>query len=256
MELQASVPTSYDLTPSHFAEQISQPGKDTDWRHTQVCRVLSSFEDAKKVMLEDGIKMIFDYLEDGRWIDDGAYPTDHLVYRRFMGRKGGDNETPTLFYPEFFVIQAIFGVGVFKVLNTVKQVYQVMSEHWGVDITPEKFFYPRLDDSIEEHLLMLGTYKPQFNMNTSHVAPYETKGDGRDTNLQLRALQRQNVELRQQVQEQDEHQQLVQSELQDALRQLDATHQYANRLEDNIAYLQHYIGHHQHVTIEVQEINE
>ncbi|KAF5235387.1 hypothetical protein FANTH_11726 [Fusarium anthophilum] len=158
MESQASASRDYILGPFDFIEQVLQPGGNRPWRQTQVTRVLASYDEAMKHLYTDGLAMVHDYLKDGEWIHDGSCPSDHRVYKHFIGKKRRGYGMPTLSYTEFFVIQALWAVGIDKVLDSVKRVHTMMSEHWGESITPEKSFYPRLEDSAKERTLMLGRF--------------------------------------------------------------------------------------------------
>ncbi|RKL23195.1 hypothetical protein BFJ68_g1399 [Fusarium oxysporum] len=164
---------AYTLTAAQFAGQVNQRGGNVAVRRAQVDCVLASFEEAKKYMSKDGIEEVHKYLRTGEWVRDQTNAGSHPAYKRFVG-SGGYKKT--LYYPQFFVIQAIY------TLN-------------------DKPFYPRLADPDQERLLIMGDYRwrdfqvgRQASNNTIHVAIPEAKGhaaalsDNNNTNNKQKVL--------------------------------------------------------------------
>ncbi|KAF5577763.1 hypothetical protein FPCIR_11921 [Fusarium pseudocircinatum] len=147
---------TYVLTAAQFAGQVNQPGGDPVQRQAQVNRVLLSYDRAMKEMCEEGIQELHRYLESGKWVQSSQNASGHTAYRKFMGKSG---YAPTLYYPHFFVIQAIYIEGGGPVHDAIFNMYQTNSGHWGMTITPDKPFYPRLADSQRERRLILGNIR-------------------------------------------------------------------------------------------------
>ncbi|KAF4436335.1 hypothetical protein FACUT_6499 [Fusarium acutatum] len=144
---------SYILIAAQFAGQVNQPRGDAVQRQAQVERVLLSFEQAKKHMSQEGIREVYQYLKSGQWIQNCRLASSHTTYRRFMGKSSFKS---TLYYPHFFVVQAIYVLGGGPIHDAIRGMYQELSEHWGMAITPDKPFYPRLADSEKKRRLILG----------------------------------------------------------------------------------------------------
>lgn len=105
--------------------------EDPDQLRDQIARVRNSFDQAKAVMSRQAIAEIFEYLKQGEWIHDSKLASGHPAYARFMGK--GKYEK-SLYYPQFFAIQAIFipdpkGRGI---LESVVNLYAEVSKHWGM----------------------------------------------------------------------------------------------------------------------------
>ncbi|KAF5544440.1 hypothetical protein FMEXI_6553 [Fusarium mexicanum] len=147
----------YTLTAAQFAGHVKQSGVVVPWRETQVDRVLLSFDKAKE-MSKEGIREVYQYLESGKWIQSGSAASGHTAYRRFMGRPGF---TRTLYYPFFFVVQAIYVPNGLLNNNAIHSMYRELSQHWGMNIALGQPFYPRLTDSEKERRLILGYYQEQ-----------------------------------------------------------------------------------------------
>ncbi|KAF4436336.1 hypothetical protein FACUT_6500 [Fusarium acutatum] len=108
-------------------------------------------------MSRQAIAEIYECLGQGEWIHDAKLASCHPAYARFMGKGRFDK---SLYYPQFFVIQAIFvpdpkGRGI---LESVVNLYAEVSKHWGMQATPGVPFFPRLDDSERELRLLLGNH--------------------------------------------------------------------------------------------------
>lgn len=132
--------------------------EDPDQLRDQIARVRNSFDQAKAVMSRQAIAEIFEYLKQGEWIHESKLASGHPTYARFMGK--GKYEK-SLYYPQFFAIQAIFipdpkGRGI---LESVVNLYAEVSKHWGMQATPGVPFFPRLDDSEQELRLLLGNHR-------------------------------------------------------------------------------------------------
>ncbi|PNP61141.1 hypothetical protein FNYG_14229 [Fusarium nygamai] len=139
----------YNLTRRDFFHEISSG--DSQWRSTQVNRVLSSFEEAKKIMSTQAIQLIHEYLKSGKWIHDGLTASRHPAYKVMKGHSGGNGGRRLLYYPYFFVIQAIF-----PSTDALGIVCEDIGRHWGVRISIHEPFYPRLQDSEKEMDLIMG----------------------------------------------------------------------------------------------------
>ncbi|KAF5564924.1 hypothetical protein FNAPI_1892 [Fusarium napiforme] len=152
----AAVDVEYTLPYSfpHEEERCENP----DQRRDQIASVRSAFHDAKASMSRQSIAEIYEYLVQGEWIHDTKLASGHPAYSRFMGK---GKYTKSLYYPQFFVIQAMFvpdpkGRGI---LESVYNLYAEVSKHWGMQATPSVPFFPRLDDSEEELRLLLGNHR-------------------------------------------------------------------------------------------------
>ncbi|KAF5561156.1 hypothetical protein FPHYL_6344 [Fusarium phyllophilum] len=139
---------SYILTAAQFEREVTQHGGDIAWRRAQVDRVLASFEEAKSHMLRDG-----------HCTNVGQHP----VYKRFVGTDG--HGLKSLYYPHFFVIQAVFVLNGRETGTAIERMYQELSGHWGTAITPDEPFYPRLADSERERRLILGNNQGSYVSN-------------------------------------------------------------------------------------------
>ncbi|KAF4956666.1 hypothetical protein FGADI_3655 [Fusarium gaditjirri] len=139
----------YILTRHDFIHEIS--AGDSEWRSTQVDRVISSFEEAKKVMRAQAIHEIHKYLKSGRWIRDVLTASRHPAYKLIKGHSGSNRDGPTLYYPYFFVIQAIF-----EPSDAFRTICQDMSRYWGLEVDIYEPFYPRLQDTEREMELIMG----------------------------------------------------------------------------------------------------
>ncbi|KAM0247715.1 hypothetical protein ACHAP5_003962 [Fusarium lateritium] len=145
----------HDLSLRQFTVEISLG--DTHWRKTQVARVLSSFEAAKRVMSRQAIHQVYTFLVAGRWTSASSKTKDHVVYRAL--RRRDRYAIPARFhYPRFFVVQAIYALTGEPIPECFKSLCREMSQHWGIPIIPDKPFYPRLKESEKELALMRGVY--------------------------------------------------------------------------------------------------
>lgn len=145
---------AYVLTAAQFERDVTQHGGDVAWRRCQVNRFIASFEEAKGLMSRDGAGEIHKYLlKDRKWFQSSHLASAHIDYRRFMGKS---HYNSTLYYPHFFVIQAIYVLGGEPIHDAIRGMYKEVSRHWGMDITPDKPFYPRLADSEKERRLIMG----------------------------------------------------------------------------------------------------
>ncbi|CVL01997.1 uncharacterized protein FMAN_08120 [Fusarium mangiferae] len=156
----------YTLTAAQFAGQVNLPNRDTAQRQAQVERVLLSFEQAKKQMSEEGIREVYEYLKPGKWIQSARSATDHTAYRRFLGKAGLRS---TLYYPQFFVIQAIYVDFGGHNPEAIYWLYRDLSEYWGMTITTDRPFYPRLEDSEKERRLIRACYYGQNDQAGNQV---------------------------------------------------------------------------------------
>ncbi|KAF5561158.1 hypothetical protein FPHYL_6346 [Fusarium phyllophilum] len=144
--------------------------EDPDQLRDQIARVRSAFHDAKAVMSRQAIAEIHEYLVQGEWIHDAKLASCHPAYARFMGK--GKYEK-SLYYPHFFVIQAVFvpdpkGRGI---LESVGNLYAEVSKHWGIQATPGVPFFPRLDDPVRELRLLLGNHRMLSKLAKISTAP-------------------------------------------------------------------------------------
>ncbi|KAG9502308.1 hypothetical protein J7337_005135 [Fusarium musae] len=139
-----------NLDQHYFSYEISKG--DRDWRSSQVDSVLSSFEEAKKVMSAQAIQEIHKYLISGRWIHDAPSASRHPAYKHIKGQSSGPNRgVPRLYYPYFFVLHAIFPPS-----ESLRIVCEEVGRHWGLQVDLYKPFYPRLQDTEREMELIMG----------------------------------------------------------------------------------------------------
>ncbi|KAL5585453.1 hypothetical protein FOVSG1_014842 [Fusarium oxysporum f. sp. vasinfectum] len=139
----------------------------------QIARVRDAFDQTKNFMSQQAIAELCEYLGQGEWIHDAKRASNHPAYARFMG-KGRFKKS--LYYPQFFVIQAIFvpdpeGRGI---LEAVDKLYAEVSKHWGMQATPGVPFFPRLEDSERELRLLLGNHpmlSKQARRTTAPIRP-------------------------------------------------------------------------------------
>lgn len=145
----------HNLAPYQFENET--PMGNTHWRRTQVVKVLGSFEAAKRVMSQQGIHQVYEFLKAGRWISESSKISDHIAYRALkLGH--GYEKYPRFHYPRFFVVHAIYGSTNIRTHDCFIKLCLDMSHHWGIPINPSKPFYPRLEDSEKELALMRGVY--------------------------------------------------------------------------------------------------
>ncbi|KAF5544442.1 hypothetical protein FMEXI_6555 [Fusarium mexicanum] len=153
MENNDSRPASrdeYNLNRDYFPYEIS--AGDPDLRSSQVDSVLSSFEEAKKVMSAQAIHEIHRYLKAGRWIHDAPSTSRHPAYKHIKGQSSGPNRgVPRFYYPYFFVLHAIFPPS-----ESLRTVCEDMGRYWGLRVSVYEPFYPRLQDSEREMDLIMG----------------------------------------------------------------------------------------------------
>ncbi|KAF4956667.1 hypothetical protein FGADI_3656 [Fusarium gaditjirri] len=85
-----------------------------------------------------------------------------------MGKGTYNRGIPTLYYPEFFVIQAVFPLDPSKkdIHKAVQQLYEEVSRHWATKVTPGIPFFPHLEDSDRELRLILGNQPTKSNLVT------------------------------------------------------------------------------------------
>ncbi|KAM0078983.1 hypothetical protein ACKRZS_008852 [Fusarium odoratissimum] len=189
---------AYTLTVAQQTGQVNQRGGSVAVRRAQVVRVLASFEEAKKYMSKDGIEEVHKYLRTGQWVRDHTNAGSHPAYKRFVGSGGYKR---TLYYPQFFVIQAIYTLNGRQIGNAVERMYEELSGHWGKFIPSDKPFYPRLADPDKECRFIMGDYRwrdfqvgRQASNNTIHVTIPEAKGhaaalnDNNNTNNKQKVL--------------------------------------------------------------------
>ncbi|KAF5693068.1 hypothetical protein FDENT_2328 [Fusarium denticulatum] len=132
--------------------------EDPVQREDQKAKVRAAFEQAKKVMSQQAIAELFDYLQRGEWIHSAERASSHTAYRNFMGRNGRGG--PTLYYPQFFVTQAIFPQDRDDpdIHVAVRKLYETVSTHWDMKATPGVPFFPHLQDSDRELRLLVGNH--------------------------------------------------------------------------------------------------
>ncbi|RBQ70943.1 hypothetical protein FVER14953_09271 [Fusarium verticillioides] len=134
--------------------------EDPVQRADQKKKVRDVYEQARKVMHRKAIAEIFDYLVRGEWIHSAERASAHPAYRRFMGKSSYNGRVPTLYYPEFLAIQAIFPQDRDDpdIHEAVRNLYETVSRHWGMKATPGIPFFPRLQDSDRELRLLVGNH--------------------------------------------------------------------------------------------------
>ncbi|KAF5577762.1 hypothetical protein FPCIR_11920 [Fusarium pseudocircinatum] len=113
--------------------------EDPVQREDQKAKVRAAFEQAKKVMSQQAIAELFDYLQRGEWIHTAERASSHTAYRNFMGRNGRDRDDPDIHV-------------------AVRNLYETASRHWGMKATPGVPFFPRLQDSDRELRLLVGNH--------------------------------------------------------------------------------------------------
>ncbi|KAG9502310.1 hypothetical protein J7337_005137 [Fusarium musae] len=172
-----------------FEQQITQHGGDIAWRRAKVDRVLASFEEAKVIMSIDGIQ---------HCTNVGQHP----VYKRFAGTDG--NGLKSLFYPHFFVIQAVFVMNGRETGSAIERMYQELSRHWLMDITPDVTFYPRLADPERERQLILGNIRgacvPSERQSNKHKEDKHKEDKHKELSVHLEAAAKLSAE----IQDEDE----------------------------------------------------
>ncbi|KAF5978950.1 hypothetical protein FBULB1_5978 [Fusarium bulbicola] len=283
---------TYVLTAAQFAWQVNQPGGDPVQRQAQVERVIASFEQAKKHMRRDMVGELHRCLESGKWIQSSQNASGHTAYKRFVG-KSGYTHTPQ--YAHFFVIQAIYVQDGGPIHDAIVNMYQAISGHWGMTITPDKPFYPRLADSERERRLILGKSQ-EPNTPNGRQAPSEDKhseldihlkaaaqlsaeiknedevNQRRSTDLQrmrdeLRHTQQRNLELQRELQEgarirrnAGRNEQALRHQLKqksDQLQDAQAQLQEANhKLVESRRHVQAYITRHQQISTQIAELEK
>ncbi|KAF5626769.1 hypothetical protein F25303_11011 [Fusarium sp. NRRL 25303] len=231
---------AYVLTAAHFERDVTQHGGDFAWRRCQVNRVIASFEEAKGRMSRDGAGEVHKYLlKDRKWFQSSHLASAHIDYRRFMGKS---HYNSTLYYPYFFVIQAIYVLGGEPIHDAIRGMYKEVSRHWGMDITPDKPFYPRLADSEKERRLIMGTSK-------NRIPQVENKSATQPKAISVR----EQSSLRQKAENKLKENE---GQLHDTQRQLTISRQYANALDNDLSHMRNDINHYQQLSIEIQEIDK
>ncbi|KAM0550809.1 hypothetical protein ACHAPJ_008672 [Fusarium lateritium] len=147
----------YRFSMEDFEGEIRK--RHPTWRREQVRKVLSSFEEAKSVMSLQAIREIYSYLSTGKWISDVSCAGNHPAYKHLRDQKTHDFGQERLYYPYFFVIQAIYPNS-----EGVEKVAEELSQHWGIFFDWSEPWYPRLDDPVREHALIMGG--PEDHENT------------------------------------------------------------------------------------------
>ncbi|KAF5634605.1 hypothetical protein F52700_5798 [Fusarium sp. NRRL 52700] len=147
------------ILPDSFPDEEHRC-EDPVQRKDQIAKARAAFEQAKKFMSQQAIAELFDYLQRGEWIHPGERASAHTAYRRFMGKGSYNGGVPTLYYPEFFVIQAIYPQDPDNpdIHVAVRNLYETVSRHWGMKATPGVPFFPRLQDSDRELRLLVGNH--------------------------------------------------------------------------------------------------
>ncbi|KAG5758803.1 hypothetical protein H9Q72_013067 [Fusarium xylarioides] len=160
----------YNLKCRDFSSEVSKG--DRQWREVQVWRILSSFEEAKAVMSPPAIRILYNYLRVGDWIDDATVPSSHPAYRSIVGRKRRGLCHPYYYYPYFFVLQAIY-----PATSGLKKICRSFLQFWGVHITPKEAFYPRLENPRREYALIMGRHPRDDSVGkaASPATPTTTK---------------------------------------------------------------------------------
>ncbi|KAF4450651.1 hypothetical protein F53441_6312 [Fusarium austroafricanum] len=123
--------------------------------------ILESFEAAKEVMSDRAIHELCEFLKTDRWFSNAPNASGHRCYKYFRGRSTKYPGEPQLYYPYFFVVQALFPES-----ESVKRMYRDMSLLWEVELDPREPFYPRLEDAELEFSLIIGN-KPQDQTQTN-----------------------------------------------------------------------------------------
>ncbi|KAF5693069.1 hypothetical protein FDENT_2329 [Fusarium denticulatum] len=179
----------YNLNRNHFSREISTG--NSQWRSSQVDSVLSSFEDAKKVMSAQAIHEIHNYLKTGRWIHDALTASRHPAYKSMKGHSGGHRGAPLLYYPYFFILRAIFPPS-----DSLASLCEDVSRYWGLRVNVRDPFYPRLQDSEKEMDLIMGKVShPQTQVERPSQSRYSpalftpTHGDNSEMEDQKDSVQ-------------------------------------------------------------------
>lgn len=159
----------YNLTRDYFSYEISKG--DLDWRSSQVDSVLSSFEEAKKVMSAQAIHEIHKYLKAGRWINDAPSASRHPAYKHIKGQSSGPKRgVRLLYYPHFFVLHAIFPPS-----ESLRIVCEEFGRHWDLQVDVHEPFYPRLQDTEREMELIMGKNpRPRGQVGRSSRSQFST----------------------------------------------------------------------------------
>ncbi|KAF5614221.1 uncharacterized protein FSUBG_101 [Fusarium subglutinans] len=148
------------ILPSSFPDEEHRC-EDRVQRQDQIAKVRAEFEQAKQTpMSRQALAEIFDYLKRGEWIHPAERASAHPAYRRFMGKSSYNGGVPTLYYPEFLVVQAIFPQDRDNpdIHVAVRKLYETVSKHWGMKAIPGIPFFPRLQDSDRELRLLVGNH--------------------------------------------------------------------------------------------------
>ncbi|KAJ4247169.1 hypothetical protein NW762_013308 [Fusarium torreyae] len=158
----------YHLSMKDFEGEIRK--RHPTWRREQVKRVLSSFERARSVMSPRAIQEIHQYLSGGKWISDSSCASSHPAYSHLRGWKPHDAAKKQFYYPYFLVVQAIYPQS-----DGVQKVAEELSQHWAISFDWTKPWYPRLDNPVREHALIMG--RPANHENTPGSAYNSDLGD-------------------------------------------------------------------------------
>ncbi|KAF4450638.1 hypothetical protein F53441_6299 [Fusarium austroafricanum] len=153
----APKPKGYFLAVPYFRNQILEGTNEghQEWRRVQVEKVLNSFDEAKKVMSPEGIQMLYTHLREDSWNKNATRPSDLPAFKHVMGT-GHNGDKSSLYYPNLFIIQAVFVPQNGRIPSAIQQLYRQMSLHWDQEVTCGRKFYPHLEDTHKERELMLG----------------------------------------------------------------------------------------------------
>lgn len=159
----------HTLTAESFSRHWETSGIKREVALVQIEKVLSSYEKAQAAMSRQGIHLLYSCLETIKRIEcPGSDASSHIAYRLFRGQwtYGARKGLPRLWYPFFFVVQALFPES-----QAVRSMYLDMERIWGVRLNSREPFYPRLNNPKLERMLILGCSPDQNPNNPEKSAP-------------------------------------------------------------------------------------
>ncbi|KAF5004063.1 hypothetical protein FDECE_9438 [Fusarium decemcellulare] len=181
------------LTVSQLLEGIEdseEARKLQPMRHESACSIVAAFDEVKTIMGPRCVQELYNYLKSGKWIPDSIFARYHSSHYRLTGKGGLCSRDERLYYPDFFILQALYPDG-----DVTLELRKDLSRHWHIEPQSKEPFYPKLDNPELEYDLFLG-YKLDYHESDKQLDDI-TKGINerladirKDTNERLADLQR------------------------------------------------------------------
>ncbi|KAJ3526449.1 hypothetical protein NM208_g11183 [Fusarium decemcellulare] len=148
------------LTVSQLLEGIEdseEARKLQQMRHESACNIVAAFDEVKTIMGPRCVQELYNYLKSGKWIPDKDSAYWHRSYFRLTGKGGLCSRDDWLYYPDFFILQAMYPDE-----SVTHQLRKDLSQHWHIEPQSKEPFFPKLDNPELEYDLFLG-YKLDYH---------------------------------------------------------------------------------------------